>query len=174
MNEWDNEPDHYENLDKPSGYPVAIIRSYGTGALCGYVGVPRSNRYYGRDYDDLHVDVHGGLTYSRDRKPGQQPNGYWWFGFDCAHAGDFVPAIARLRLDFRFNAPDPMPGTYRNMVYVAKECASLAGQLKAGETILTAWTRSAALHFLLWRYRWKLERLQARFMKRFRERVWWA
>ena len=33
--------------------------------------------------------VHGGLTFAEDRIATENaPEGLWWFGFDCAHAGD--------------------------------------------------------------------------------------
>ena len=38
---------------------------------------------------DLYFDVHGSLTYSGDGKKGYPVKApVWWFGFDCAHAGD--------------------------------------------------------------------------------------
>lgn len=70
------------------------------GHLCGYVKVPSTHRFYGKDYDSIDVDCHGGLTYSykSDGKPfklDQKPNfgsyftkGYW-IGFDYAHSGDW-------------------------------------------------------------------------------------
>ena len=52
------------------------------------------------------VDVHGGLTYSDRCQPSDnpaegichvpepgRPEDVWWFGFDCAHAGDLVPGM---------------------------------------------------------------------------------
>lgn len=33
------------------------------------------------------VAVHGGVTFGDDWRPKGGPRG-WWFGFDCAHAGD--------------------------------------------------------------------------------------
>jgi hypothetical protein len=50
---------------------------------CGYVGVPKEHLAYNKNYDDLPIDVHGGLTYGAVKKDGLQ-----WFGFNCAHSGD--------------------------------------------------------------------------------------
>lgn len=87
------------------------------------------------------IEVHGGLTYS-DKctgkichvpEPGESDD-VWWFGFDCAHAGDYLPAFER--------RDDPVLGLgcktgwggvieYRDIPYVQAECATLAKQLAA-------------------------------------------
>jgi len=64
---------------------------------CGYVGVPKGHSLYGMGYDEsyYHYDdeinanlyAHGGLTFAGDRSV---VPGYHFFGFDCAHGGDFV------------------------------------------------------------------------------------
>ena len=36
----------------------------------------------------LAMRVHGGLTYAADHAPYGEPDGLWWFGFDCAHGGE--------------------------------------------------------------------------------------
>ena len=50
----------------------------------GYVALPKGHKYYQVDYDDIPVDVHGGLTYS------QQMGDYWVVGFDTAHFSDTI------------------------------------------------------------------------------------
>lgn len=58
-------------------------------------------------------DVHGGITFAGAGAKGyplEEKNDLWWFGFDCAHAGD-----TRERCD------EP---------YCVAECESLARQLK--------------------------------------------
>jgi len=57
------------------------------GHYCGYVEVPKDHPAHGLSYDEIDVDVHGGLTY------GQVSDNGTIFGFDCAHVGDFVPSI---------------------------------------------------------------------------------
>lgn len=119
--DWIFEPDFQNGVDDNSGYPMLIVRIHGSGHLCGYVGVHDSHPFHGKDYDDealQEIDVHGGLTYSSDSGPGQEPDGFWWFGFDCAHAGDLAPGMATI-----------LKGTYRNLAYVQDECAKLAKQL---------------------------------------------
>lgn len=70
------------------------------------------------------IDVHGGLTFSGMGDGKLRPAGYWWFGFDCAHAWDLVPQMPEL-LDREQREYE----TYRNFAYVRAEIKSLAEQL---------------------------------------------
>ena len=74
----------------------------------GYVLLPPSHPYFGLHYDNIDVDIHGGLTLSQSfdantflewtegleidgnitRKNYQNFDGYWMIGFDTAHYGD--------------------------------------------------------------------------------------
>lgn len=60
---WVAEPDKKQWKDPTTGLPCLIVRNP-VGALCGYVGVPNGHPAYGKDYDDVEVDVHGGLTFA--------------------------------------------------------------------------------------------------------------
>ena len=88
---WENEPDRAEWVHD-NGLKCRINRNPITGTLCGYVGVPTSNKFYGADYTDEKLsflnEVHGGVTHSQ-----KGDDGYWYFGFDTAHADDFCPKI---------------------------------------------------------------------------------
>ncbi|MBA7630816.1 hypothetical protein ES703_38341 [subsurface metagenome] len=70
------------------------------------------------------IDVHGGLTFSGMEDDELRPAGYWWFGFDCAHAWDLVPQILEL-----IGREPREHETYRNFAYVRAEVKSLAEQL---------------------------------------------
>lgn len=70
----------------------------------------------------LAIDVHGGLTWSADQHPEGEADGRWWFGFDCAHAGDLAP---------KYGQRSAFGGVYRDAAYVQAECESLAKQLAA-------------------------------------------
>lgn len=48
----------------------------------GYVSLPPDHPYHGADYDEIPVDVHGGITY------GDADGEDWKVGFDTAHSGD--------------------------------------------------------------------------------------
>lgn len=113
----DDEPDTWRNQTE-KGFIELILRN-NTGHLCGYVGVPE----YARNYsfiksggEGLCVDVHGGITFSSIKV--DYP-GFWFIGFDCAHAGDSVPGM------------QIGEGTYRTVGYVKSEVASLLLQLMA-------------------------------------------
>lgn len=78
---------------------------------CGYITLPK--KFGHPHYDDLNVDVHGGLTF----------NGYldmaegYLVGFDCAHSGD--------QIGYRGY------GTFRDINFVIDQCEQLADQLIA-------------------------------------------
>ncbi len=94
-------------------HPFAIPRRY----RCGYVGIPLDHPLAKKTYLELqdHVEVHGGVTYSRDYvlegKSDNQPR--WWIGFYCLQPGDTTEEWTLER--------------------VTKECERLAKQLKAKE-----------------------------------------
>ena len=57
-----------------------------------YVKIPESHKYYQKIYDDIDIDVHGGLTYSRDHlwiSESQRLDG-WFIGWDYAHYDDYA------------------------------------------------------------------------------------
>ena len=66
---------------------------------------------------DVVFDVHGGITYSGGGDGYPADGDEWWFGFDCAHAGDATGSSL-------------FPGgVLRTREYVESECESLAEQL---------------------------------------------
>ena len=57
-----------------------------------YVKIPESHKYWLKDYSDIDIEVHGGLTYSKDYlniSENQKIEG-WFIGWDYAHFGDYV------------------------------------------------------------------------------------
>jgi hypothetical protein len=127
--EWDNEPDRVDFIH--AGFSCFILRNP-LGAWCGYVGVPNTHPAYEKSYDDIDVNVHGGLTYAEKCSgaichipQAGMPDDVWWLGFDTAHSGDNPPSM---RI-FKFN-PN---GTYKDMNYVINETKQLADQLKYQE-----------------------------------------
>lgn len=74
---WQSEPDKKQWLDPETGLPCLIVRGP-HGALCGYVGVPRSHPYYGKHYDheDVSVEVHWGLTFANLCAPAPTPESW--------------------------------------------------------------------------------------------------
>lgn len=136
---WTAEPDKVQFPDPTTGLPCLIVRNL-IGALCGYVGVSSEHPTYGKNYGDVDVDVHGGLTFSSKCLPTEdkahgichvdpENDDVWWLGFDCGHAWDFVPGMAKYHKEFnlQFGSND----VYRDIEYVRGECARLAQQLAA-------------------------------------------
>jgi hypothetical protein len=136
---WDNEPDKIQWTDEATGLPCLIVRGP-SGALCGYAGVAEGHPLFGVDYNEFEADVHWGLTFSDHCQPHSddesrgichvpapgEPDHVWWFGFDCAHSGDYCPAhskrneaIFKRRWDKR----------YQGIGYVRSHVRSLAQQL---------------------------------------------
>lgn len=81
-----------ETLD--TGYCLGLlyyIISLGTHP-CAYVRIPQEHQFYKKEYDDIDIDVHGGLTYSRDYLwilENQKIDG-WFIGWDYAHYRDYL------------------------------------------------------------------------------------
>lgn len=135
---WKDEPDKAQWQDAVTGLPCLVVRGP-HGSWCGYVGVLEAHPLYGKDYDTLDVSVHGGLTFSDKCAPSEkeergichvpspgESDQVWWFGFDCAHAGDISPGYAHHLHGSAFKY-----GEYRDIRYVKDEVANLARQLKA-------------------------------------------
>lgn len=132
---WMSEPDRVQWTDPSTGYPCLILRHSTVGHLCGYVGVPVSNKCHHVEDDDIHpadggyVDVHGGLTFSAFGKPryvdfeGVNADAFasiWIVGFDCTHDGDHAPGRKTIA---------SLGGVYRDVAYVKREVTKLAAQL---------------------------------------------
>jgi len=129
--EWDNEPDRKDFIH--AGFSCFILRNM-LGNWCGYVGVPSTHPAYEKHYDDVNVEVHGGLTYADKCSPPIchiptpfMPEDVWWLGFDTAHLGDLSPYN---NLSNVINTPIFRDGTYKNMEYVINETKQLAEQLE--------------------------------------------
>ncbi len=115
---------------------------------CGYVGLPKRNRFYGKDYDDIPVDCHCGLTYSNENLYHQSDENTWWIGFDCAHGCDgydtetakrlfaddknVVEQLERMEDYFGIRDENPV----RTLEYCEEQCKSIVEQvIEKGEDI---------------------------------------
>lgn len=162
---WDDEPDivEWRSSELPT-VPLLAIRN-NLGCWCGYAAVARGHKAHGLDWGHPQlgdVRVHGGLTFagaasglmelSALPEPPDPPGFWWWFGFDCGHGFDVMPAmepmLARVRskhselsaLAERMEAAatprvrrllDIMRSQYRDLEYVMSEAESLGAQLLA-------------------------------------------
>lgn len=140
--DWLTEPDKLQWFDEKSGLPCLIVRGP-SGALCGYVGVGEKHPYFKKDYNDVPVEVHGGLTFADhcclEREEGichiwHGDGERWWLGFDCAHAWDLSPK-SEYKLEqmgfYKDRKRRVTNDVYRNLAYVKAEVESLAAQLAA-------------------------------------------
>lgn len=145
---WTDEPDKAQWVDPETGLDCLIVRNR-MGSLCGYVGVPSDHVAYGKFYDDVPVQVHGGLTYgdlcqeSDEDGPSPgichvplpgRPHDVYWLGFDCGHSWDLQPGLIDWERERGFDLPKHnWPGCpetkYRDLAYVVDEISSLARQL---------------------------------------------
>jgi hypothetical protein len=99
---------------------------------CGYVRVPAGHLQHGKSYDDVPVEVHGGLTFGK-LEPCEHEDGQgYWYGFDCAHCGDalYEPGnepefVKRLNLKCHREPEDH----YWTLEEVVAETEALAKQL---------------------------------------------
>lgn len=75
----------YDAID--DGVRIFVVR--GPAAVCAYLGCPKDHPLAGFDYDSIPMQVHGGLTFAGEGKGGGGwPEGWYWYGWDYAHAGD--------------------------------------------------------------------------------------
>ena len=54
----------------------------------GYVRIAEGHKYYDKTYDDIPVNVHGGLTFGDHIMDNDKWSDGYWVGFDTAHYGD--------------------------------------------------------------------------------------
>lgn len=74
---------------KHAGLSCAVVVTREAQNRCGYVRVPPKHPCHGKNYDNVDVSVHGGLTFSELEPCQEHADGQgWWFGFDCAHFQD--------------------------------------------------------------------------------------
>jgi hypothetical protein len=128
---WEHEPDNEEWVHDLTGYKCTVWRHPTLGHLCGYVVIPKGHRVWGKGYDDVDVDVHGGLTYADEDKE----TGEWVFGFDCSHGGDLSPSLLATLMKYAELDGESIEfklrtEKYRTFEWVKGQVKSLARQLK--------------------------------------------
>jgi len=71
-----------------SGFRCLVLR--GPSHVCAYIGVKENHPFYGKDYSDLNISCHGGLTFAQAGKDNEYKwsAGWWWFGWDYGHYND--------------------------------------------------------------------------------------
>jgi len=83
------EPFKIERQWEHAGLTCAVVLACEAGHRCGYVRVPPGHPAFGKEYDAIDVEVHGGLTFAELEPCKNHPEGQgYWLGFDTAHCGD--------------------------------------------------------------------------------------
>ena len=132
--EWVEEPDHVSIQYR--GYDAYVNRificehhnkeeSWFGGHLCGYVRIPEDHPYFGKKCDQMDIDTHGGLTFSKIDEE-------HWISFDCGHSCDYIPTMEYIRKtnhELKYFLPLPkgfenfcLNHVYRNIQYCINEC----------------------------------------------------
>lgn len=57
---------------------------------CAYIELPENHPYYDKDYDDMKILVHGGLTYKGNLPSIIGKSNRVFIGWDYAHVGDYL------------------------------------------------------------------------------------
>lgn len=71
----------------------------------GYAIIPPGHPAHGKSYDDINVDVHGGLTFAESTEdewhhlPEGTPKDHWVVGFNTAHYGDTIEKWPKERVE---------------------------------------------------------------------------
>ena len=120
-----------------SGLKCAVVQAREGAHRCGYVRVPPGHPMHGKHYDAPEVDVHGGLTFAEEDPCSHEDGRGYWFGFDCAHAGDsmYEPGAPRRstfsHLEFAMLGDDGLGEHYWTQPEVEAETERLAQQFAA-------------------------------------------
>ena len=119
-----------------------VIVGVSIGHRCGYVGLPKGHKYEGKDYDEIDVEVHGGLTYAGQGNKYPVDGDESWIGFDYAHCGDAkdLTLVQELNDEHTYDIIRDIETKYktggeiRTTEYVENELIQLVRQLQAEES----------------------------------------
>ena len=126
------------------GFRCVILGIY-MGHRCGYIAIPKGHELYGKDYDEIDISVHGGLTYasySEGEYPVKSEKSVYWIGFDCAHYMDgrdleLIKSFGEDDIDVKnmleLERKYPIGGEIRTVEYVENELIEMVNQIKKGE-----------------------------------------
>lgn len=133
--EWLEEPDAIEFFYKETR--CAILRSP-CGNLNGYINVDKAHPWFEKEFLEIDVEVHGGLSFSDFMEE------EYWVGFDCGHSNDVCPAVEKVLKQREEEMDNPLKNldnefkealerlrhrTYKNIAYVKSECEHLVDQM---------------------------------------------
>jgi len=136
-----------------AGLNAVVLMVDGGRHRCGYVAVPEGHPLHGVGYGSIEddIDVHGGITFAGGRNGyPAEGDGLWWFGYDCAHAGDapgpqYVEMMRSQYPNMSYMCYDD-DGVHRDLAYCEVECERLAAQLAVARGSVQAELLSALEH----------------------------
>lgn len=73
--------------DKYENYQFYIL-NLGTHPTA-YIEIPKDNKLYKKEYDEIDLNVHGGVTYSSSKLLTMKNS--WFIGWDYSHIFDYSP-----------------------------------------------------------------------------------
>lgn len=129
---WQGEPDRI--VWTAESKLRCVMRRSPTGNWNGYVAVPLGHPAHRMHYDAVDVQAHGGLTYGSPNwafhTQGAGARRAWWFGFDCAHYMDQMPALEALTREL------PMyKGVNAEMAQALRQHRSMMGTYRTAEAV---------------------------------------
>lgn len=102
---------------KIDGYEYKIKNILGLHPTA-YIKLDETHPLYKEHYNDIDIDVHGGLTYS-----GMEDDGYW-IGWDYAHCYDYVWGISFVEFQRQWTTDE-----------ILEHCKDVVRQLKEFEEV---------------------------------------
>lgn len=117
---------------------IRFIIMKGGSSLCAYAGIPIDHPLSGFNSDDLPIEAHGGLTFCGGSDASDKfPKGFYWYGWDYAHSGDYCdyydkpPLIGRDRSDETKWLPKMVEKDSWSTLYELKKLVKLSEMIVA-------------------------------------------
>ena len=98
-------------------------------ALCAYLGVPRD--HWLADMESLEFDCHWGVTFRGEGGDGIRPENWFWYGWDYAHAGDYIGLPPEIEEYVEKSMPNRKKGKRWRLAEVEHDLIDAALNLKA-------------------------------------------
>lgn len=108
------------------------------GFRCGYVKIEKSHPFFGKHYDDIPIDCHGGVTFADYDVPCNEEgeDDAYWIGFDCGNYSDLPdinlmnePNLTIYNMFGFMMYPEHSGRTLKTQEYVENQCKSICEQL---------------------------------------------
>lgn len=119
------------------GFPCVVL-FMPMGFRNGYVGLPKSHKYYKKEYEEIPMSCHCGLTYGDTSLFGQEDEDTYWIGFDCGHCCDgfdleklyeYYGVTTENATMRRYHEMINKEHEFRTVEYVKNECMKIVDQL---------------------------------------------